>query len=99
MKTTKKKIIIYIQAYKYDFQDGFTISNQFFKDTTSDNRIVIDLYEQEVEIDIPDLDVKALTQEHVNQLQEQIEQEKQNSFMKVKHLEDKVKMLLCIENN
>ena len=99
MKTTKQKITVYTQAYKYDWQNDFTISNQFFKDKTDDNKIVIDLCEQEVEIDMPDLDVKALTQEHVNQLQEQIEQEKQNSFMKVKRLEDKVKMLLCIEGS
>lgn len=99
MKTTKQKITVYTQAYKYAWQNDFTISNQFFKDKTDDNKIVIDLCEQEIEIDVPDLDVKALTQEHVNQLQEQIEQEKQNSFMKVKRLEDKVKMLLCIEGS
>jgi len=97
METTKQRIVLYTQATKYDFQNVFTIQTQIFKSTTSDDRLVIDICEQEVEMSVPIIDEKELTQEHINQLQEQIEQEKQNSFMKLKYLEDKVKMLLCIE--
>jgi hypothetical protein len=97
MNTTKQKITIYTQAQKYDFQNGFDVTHSTYKSKTSSDMVVVDLCESEVEINMPVIDEKVLTQAHVQQLQEQIAQEKQDSFQKVKRLEDKVKMLLCIE--
>ena len=97
MKTTKQKITIYTQAIKYDWDNDFSVQHFTFHAKTTSDQVVIDLCENEVEINIPAADDKTLTMAHVQQLQEQITQEKQNSFQKVKRLEDKVKMLLCIE--
>ncbi len=96
MKT--KKIELFIQARKYNWQENFKISVNLWEFKTDDKSIYITLDKKIIDIEIPELDEKLLTLAHVEQLRDQIKSEKAASYLRVIKMEDEINSLMCIEN-
>ncbi len=97
----KTKVILYIQAVKWvcDFGDNaFNISVTSYKRESDENHIVIDIDEQEVEIDVPEVSQKDLTIAHIEQLKGIKVKFQAEAHMKIKSIDEQIENLLSIEN-
>ena len=98
MKHEMKKVKLYVQAVKWDWDDEFKIQVNSFHPVSSDNCIFVDLSEVEIEIEVPLVNEKQLQMEEIKHLQSIIEKEKADSYVRVTAIEEKIQSLLSLEH-
>jgi hypothetical protein len=96
MKT--KEVKLYVQAVKWQSSTKWEIEIASVPFSSCDFRTVVQLSEVTVEVQIPDIDEKQLTLEEVKQLEQAITQEKNESYVRVKAIEEKIQSLLALDH-
>lgn len=91
------KKTIYIQAEKYTWESEFKIALNTFHSKSSENAIVIDIDQVEVDIDVPGFTQEQFTNGHVEQLRKIKEELKADTHMKIQSLDDQIESLLALE--
>ncbi len=99
MEMKTKKVELFIQAKKRNWEDKFSISVDTFEFKSDSHGVAITLDKKIIEIEVPELDEKALTLSHVEQIREQIKVEKAASYLRVARMEEHINSLMCLENN
>ena len=97
-----KEVKLYVMAIKrtYDIEFEILVSTYDSKIHEMSNgagSVVIPLSEVTIEVPIPDIDPKQLNAEHIKQLEIQMKEEKNASYIRIKAIEEKIQSLLCIE--
>lgn len=96
MKT--KEVKLYVQAVKWMSQDEFKVEVSTYKRESCEYFVIVDLPEVTVDIEIPDVDAKQLDTEHIKQLEIQMQEEKDDSYVRVKAIEEKIQSLRVLEH-
>lgn len=94
-----KKVKLYIQAMKFNFEDSFEISVCTHQRDSNTNLTAIRLDTVEVNIEVPELDEKSLNLAQIEQVRDQIKSEKAESYLRVARMEEHINSLMCLENN
>ena len=98
MKNEIKKVKLYVQAVKWAWDDKFAVQVNSFRADSLDNRMVVELSEVEIEIEVPLINEKQLQMEEIKHLQSIIEKEKADSYVRVTAIEEKIQSLLSLEH-
>ena len=96
---TTKKVKLYIQAEKSNLSEGSAIvinACEFRSDKWS---TYITLNTIELDIEVPELDEKALTLAEIEQIRDKIKAEKADSYLRVVQMEEKINSLMCLESD
>jgi len=94
-----KKVKLYIQAKKYNWESEFNLCVDTMAFISDNNIVCVQLNSVEVDIEVPELDKKALTLAEIEQIRDHIKAEKANHYLRVTNLEDKINNLMCLEND
>ena len=98
MKMETKEVKLYVQAVAWNHSsNGFEIEVCTFKRESCESRVIVDLSEITVDVQIPTVDHKQLTLAQVERLKEVIKTERANSYARITAIEEKIQSLLCIE--
>ena len=95
----KIKTTLYIQAVKWHSAKSFNIEVHTFHRETDNTRLVIDIAEQEIELDIPDISDSSLTEKHVEQLQAMRVKVLADNQIRLQKVDDEIASLLALESN
>ena len=98
MNKETRKVKLYVQAEKWINQQDFEINVSTYPRSSCEHYTVIDISEVTVDVPVPAIDEKQLTQEEVKQLQAVIQKEKADSFVRVTAIEEKIQSLLSLEH-
>jgi len=96
----KKKVKLYVTAFKSRYQSEFSIVVDSFDRSEFENIFdtAIPLSVVEIEVEIPTISGEQLQAEEVKQLQAAIQKEMADSHVRVTAIKEKIQSLLCIEN-
>ena len=97
MKRQPRKLTLYIRAEKPCYGSEFEITVSSYMSESDRYSTVIPLETVEVEVNVPVLDIKTLTLKEIEQLQELIQKEKNESHMRVNAIKEKIQNLQCLE--
>lgn len=94
----KIKTTLYIQAIKWRTESDFSIETHTFHRESDNTRIYIDIAEQEIELDIPELSDSELTEKHVEELQKMRVQVLADNHWRLQKVDDEIASLLALES-
>lgn len=94
----KIKTTLYIQAVKWFMDTDFSMSVGTYKRDTDSTYTVIDIAEQEIEIEVPDVSDSALNEKHIEQLQAMRVQVLADNHMRLQKVDDEIASLLAIDS-
>ncbi len=95
----KIKTTLYIQAVKWAFENEFTSVVNTYKRTTDETYTVIDIAEQVIELDAPEISNSELTAKQVEQLQKMRVQVLADNHIRLQKVDDEIASLLALESN
>ena len=98
MNKETRKVKLYVQAVKWNHSKEFSVDVSCYNRTSCEHYTVIDISEVTVDVPVPAIDEKQLTQEEVKQLQAVIQKEKADSFVRITAIEEKIQSLLSLEH-
>lgn len=92
------KKTLYIQAIRYYFEDSFTIDILSHQMLSSADKVVIQIAEKEIVMEVPDMSDSALNEKHIEQLQSMRVQVLADNHLRLKDIDDEIASLLALEN-
>ncbi len=95
----KKEVKLYVTAHKWLGEYEVEVSTHDRHKYKSPGEVIIPLSEVTVEIDVPDVEKEQLMTEEIKQLQEQIQKERADSYVRITAIEEKIQSLMSIEHN
>ena len=93
----KIKKTLYIQAEKYSFDDEFSVMVNSFKFESDSSRVVVDIAEHEIELEVPDLDQNKLTLAHIDQLRQMKVKVMAENELRLVNIEGEIQKLMALE--
>ena len=98
MNKETRKVRLYVQAIKWINSKEFKIEVGCYSKTSCEHYTIIDISEVTVDVPIPAVNEKQLTQAEVKQLQAIIQKEKADSFVRITAIEERIQSLLSLEH-